>query len=137
MSIVSPEPDDNPNARDPKRVLITGSRNWRDLRVIYDVLNIQWRIDPDAILVSGACPTGADCIAENVWEGFGGKVERHPADWDTHGKAAGPRRNQEMVDLGADVCLAFPLPDSRGTRHCMAAAERAGIPVIVYEPSER
>jgi hypothetical protein len=35
-----------------------------------------------------------------------------------------------MVSLGADVCLAFPLGASPGTRGCMNIAERAGIHVI-------
>src|SRR5690606_31628009 len=35
--------------------------------------------------------------------------------------------------LGADVCLAFPQTGSKnvGTNHCMGAAKRAGIPVVV------
>lgn len=39
-----------------------------------------------------------------------------------------------MVDLGADLCLAFPLPDSRGTKDCMARAKKAGIKVISMGP---
>ena len=42
-----------------------------------------------------------------------------------------------MVDLGADVCLAFPLGESRGTRDCMRRASEAGIPVIDYDPAAR
>lgn len=120
-----------------RRILVTGSRNWtnRDaiLATLFEVW-AEWGHPRDAVLVSGACPTGADRIAEEIWGDFlGYPVERHPADWDRHGKAAGPIRNQEMVDLRADICLAFPLPDSRGTRHCMEAARRAGIPVRVFE----
>lgn len=66
---------------------------------------------------------------------WGGTVERHPAEWDKHGKAAGPIRNQKMVDLGATVCLAFPLPGSRGTAHCMSAARKASIPVWIFAPA--
>jgi hypothetical protein len=117
-----------------RRILVTGSRNWTAGAVIVAAFCPFHRDNPDAVLVSGACPTGADAIAEDVWRQWGGDVERHPADWDRYGKSAGPRRNQEMVDLGADVCLAFPLPDSRGTKHCMAAAEKAGIPVQVFAP---
>jgi hypothetical protein len=120
-----------------KRILITGSRDWTDRATIEAALSEQWsptECPVGQVLVSGACPTGADRIAEDVWLQMGGDVERHPADWDKHGKAAGPRRNQEMVDLGAAICLAFPLPNSRGTKHCMAAAERAGIPVHVFHP---
>jgi ABC-type sugar transport system substrate-binding protein len=111
------------------RILVTGSRHWTDAQAVDHVLHRLWLAAPDAVLVSGACPTGADRIAEEAWESWGGTVERHPADWDRYGKPAGPRRNQEMVDLGADICLAFPLPDSRGTVDCMAKAAAAGIPV--------
>jgi hypothetical protein len=55
---------------------------------------------------------------------------------------AGPRRNDDMVaaavaalaDGGAAQVrmAAFPGPTSAGTRHCMGAATRAGIPVRPY-----
>ncbi len=135
MSILPPAPESAPAT--PPRILVTGSRDWRDAQTLDHALRFYWETTPPGtVLVSGACPTGADRLAEEAWESWGGPVERHPADWDRHGKAAGPRRNQEMVDLGADICLAFPLPGSRGTRHCMAAAERAGIPVQVFAPDE-
>lgn len=125
-----------------KRILVTGSRDWTDIEVIGQALEDAWALvsngdlRAEVVLVSGACPTGADRIAERLWEAFRRPVERHPADWDAYGKAAGPRRNQEMVNLGADICLAFPLPGSRGTRHCANAAELAGIPVLYYEPGQ-
>lgn len=60
--------------------------------------------------------------------------EAHPADWKRHGKAAGMIRNREMVALGADLCIAFPLPQSKGTFGCIREAEKAGIEVQVIEP---
>lgn len=55
--------------------------------------------------------------------------EVHDADWNEYGRAAGPIRNQEMVDAGADVCLAFPT-GGPGTRDCMRRARDAGIRVF-------
>lgn len=109
------------------RILITGSRDWTDVALIESELRSWYADVPDAVLVSGGCPSGADRFCEEAWVNLGGTVEVHPADWAKHGKAAGPIRNQLMVDLGADVCLAFRKNHSRGTTHCANAATMAGI----------
>lgn len=120
------------------RVLITGSRSWDDRETIEDALKRVWLKfgkDPDAVLVSGACPTGADRIAEEVWEAQGLSVERHPADWNRWGRRAGFIRNSEMVNAGADICVGFVRDDSRGATHTLKLAEKAGLNVwrIDYE----
>lgn len=122
----------------PKRVLITGSRTWDRPEVIESTLRHWFQTNgeqTDAVLVSGACPRGADSIAEGLWERQGLTVERHPADWDKHGMYAGLARNEDMVKLGADICFAFIRDDSAGTSHCRNLAIKAGIPttVIAYE----
>lgn len=125
------------------RILITGSRDWpmeyegREVirNAILDLAN-EYPIDWDEVtIVHGHCPTGADAIANSIGKMYGLKVERHPADWERFGKYAGPKRNKEMVDLGADVCLAFPIGASRGTRGCMKLAKDAGIPVKDFDPA--
>lgn len=134
------------------RILLTGSRDWQDEDLIWNVL---YRYMPPrgsllhtVVLVHGDCPTGADSLVSTLWTANGGLEEPHSCDhecwtchhwehsWRDRGKRAGPIRNKVMVDLGAVICLAFPLGPlgvSRGTRGCMALAEEAGIPVVNLE----
>ena len=116
-----------------RRVLVTGSRTWTDQAVIAAALREHWR--DGAVLVSGACPHGADTIAEQLWATWGGQVERHPGDWST-GRTAGMERNAAIVAAGADVCLAFIRDDSAGASHTARLADLAGIPVRRYTHPE-
>lgn len=78
------------------------------------------------------CARGCDTLVDGIAELYRAVLERYPAEWDKYGKRAGPLRNAHMVSLGADICLAFPDPPSRGTADCIEKAWRAGIPVRVY-----
>jgi YspA, cpYpsA-related SLOG family len=116
------------------RILITGSRDWTNTDQVYDAIWMAagpWVAANVTVVHGGA--RGADTIAGEVAKRLGFNVEVHSSDWERYGKRAGLVRNSEMVAAGADICLAFPLGESRGTRHCMREAEKASIPVIVHE----
>lgn len=120
------------------RVLITGSRDWSwlDQGIIETTLSKWWReagYPKDVTLVSGACPTGADRMAEVEAIKLGFALELHRADWQEYGKRAGFIRNSEMVKSGADICFAFIKDGSRGASHTADLAEKAGIPTIRIE----
>ena len=131
-------PDSTPQDRAAFRVLVTGSRTWDDKDFIWNVLDILLAELGDMVIVHGAAK-GADAIAQG-WVRHqlvngGGQVraERHPADWSRHGRAAGYRRNAEMVALGADLALAFIRDGSKGATNCADLAERAGIETRRFE----
>ena len=116
------------------RILVTGSRSWTDADAIKASFATWWADNPgtlNPVLVVGDA-RGADKIAAELWAAAGLVVERHEAEWDELGKKAGVVRNQIMVDSGVDACLAFPIGDSPGTKHCITAAKRAGIPTQVH-----
>lgn len=109
------------------RILITGSRDWDDVETLRAALDVARAEYPDALLMSGACPTGADYLCEEYFRELGGQVIRYPANWRRYGKQAGFIRNEQMVKLGAVVCLAFRKNNSRGTTHTGNLATQAGI----------
>jgi hypothetical protein len=120
------------------RVLVTGSRTWPDARIVYQELQRLWTPDGKLTVVHGKCFRGADrmaaewCMGMNRRHGRGGVVEEpHPADWDG-GRQAGFVRNELMVNLGADLCLAFIHNRSGGASHCAGLAEAAGITTIRF-----
>lgn len=120
------------------RVMVTGSRDWTDADTIRRCLGfvhgsiVSRPKRPDITLVHGGA-AGADAIAARVAvEELGWQAEVFPADWDTHGKAAGPIRNREMLATQPAFVFAFPLPQSKGARDVIAEAKRRGIPVYVH-----
>lgn len=126
------------------RVLVTGSRDWDVQYKVDMVLNEIYALadvlESPLTIVHGACPTGADHFADQWVNGRDDvKPEAWPADWKQYGKAAGPRRNEAMVDAGADLCVAFLRDGSTGTRQTIALARMAKIPtfVIDYEQEQR
>jgi len=128
------------------RVLICGSRVWDDSFIIHTVLGGMLReaeLDSDGLVVIDGVARGADTIAGG-W--FGGaedgihaihehvRHERYPADWDQHGKAAGPIRNARMLKEGQpDFVIGFSdnLAESVGTRDMVTRAKKAGVPCYV------
>ena len=110
------------------RVIVCGSRTWDDADVIRERLD---RLPADVTIVQGGA-RGADRIAW-MWAGEAGVAfETYPADWDGDGRAAGPIRNQKMLDSGADLVIAFRSEgESRGTDHMCSIAARRGVPVEI------
>ncbi len=114
------------------KVLICGSRDWVDRGPIERELR---KLPGGTIVVHGAA-RGADTIAGDVAHDLGFEVRRYPADWEMHGKSAGPIRNALMLmkehlpEEPIDLLLAFSrnLATSRGTLDMIRQAKSAGVP---------
>jgi len=109
------------------RVLVCGDRNWTRRDVVYNVLDA---LQPSVVITGGA--TGADDFAEQWAIEHEVACQVYPAQWKTFGKAAGPIRNQQMIDEGQpELVLAFHqnLPKSRGTRDMVKRAKACGLEV--------
>jgi hypothetical protein len=114
-------------------LLVTGPRDWADVRHVWDVLHYHRQAFPDATLVHGAS-RGLDAIADHIWHYEWGLPSRAfpvtELDYRMSGSAAPCFRNQAMVDLRPVACLAFTFdPPTPGTSDCVARAHEAGVPV--------
>lgn len=114
------------------RVLVCGGRSYGDrfqfMCSMDDLVADEGEI---SCVIHGGCKTGADALAAEWVLRFGGECDEDvfEADWIKHGKAAGPIRNQRMLDEGKpDLVIAFP--GGKGTADMVARARKAGVEVV-------
>jgi predicted Rossmann-fold nucleotide-binding protein len=106
-----------------RTVLVCGGRGY-DL--YYRVVAILSEYDNIRIIHGGA--PGLDSLADKYAKAVGVEVKVYPADWKKYGKAAGPIRNQEMLDNEpVDEVIAFP--GGKGTFDMCRRAREKGIKV--------
>ena len=112
------------------RVLVCGDRYWSNEQCIYERLR---NLEGVTLIIHGG-ERGADIIAGQEAEKLGYPVRVFRAHWNRYGRAAGPIRNQQMLDVGRpDFVLAFHnnLKESKGTRDMVQRASKAGVEVEV------
>lgn len=120
-------------------VLVTGGRDyihWGRVQRVLTGLNAQ---DPITLLGEGGCPTGADAFAREWANTNGVRLATFAADWTDldapgaiikhrrdgtpYNAAAGPLRNQRMLQaLVPDLAVVFP--GGRGTKGMLNLLER-------------
>ncbi len=109
------------------RVLVCGGRDYNDYEKICMALDKSSHQKTITLLIHGDA-LGADRLARD-WA-FSRNVPRapYPADWEAHGKAAGPIRNQKMIDEAKpEGVIAFP--GGKGTADMIRRARAAGLQV--------
>lgn len=112
--------------------IVCGGRDYDDYasveRALFDCLK-ECFFNP-TIVQGGA--SGADALARRWAAESSVPCITVPADWKRHGKAAGPKRNQRMLDEHAvDLVVAFP--GGRGTADMVRRAKARGVRVLVVE----
>ena len=119
------------------RILVCGSRYWTDRNAIERNLRPHivtgfGEVDMSSTVIHGDC-RGADKLAGSVAKELGIRVEKYPADWQRHGKAAGKIRNLTMLQKSNPV-LAFVLPQHKciGTWHMVKIARNAGVSYAIF-----
>ena len=116
------------------KLIIAGSRTITRMSAIGEAIRLSQFV-PYLIttVVSGRCPEGVDVLGERWAEQQGIPIEPFPADWKQYGRAAGPMRNQQMVDY-ADGLIAVWDGTSTGTGDVIRRAEKRQLPLFIYWP---
>src|SRR5713226_7587092 len=124
-------------------ILVCVDRNWADYAMIRTAL---WNIAitmPDEypstfVRVINGAARGADRLSSYAAKSLGLGLKESPADWIKYSKAAGPIRNQQMLDEDPiDLVLAFhdeidwnDLENAKGgTADMVRKAKKAGIKI--------
>jgi hypothetical protein len=106
-----------------RTILFTGGRDYANRARVRAVLE-----DLQPELVIHGAGRGADTLVDEVARELGFPVAAFPADWERYGRAAGPKRNREMLDQEPVLVVAFP--GGRGTTGTVSEAVRRGIRVL-------
>ena len=125
------------------KLIIAGSRNLEvTTGFIYEIID-KFQINPSEIVSGGA--RGIDRCGENFLH-FWNQNFKDPsamvssyksqqkslkvfeADWETHGKAAGPIRNKEMAEYG-DALLLIWDGESRGSANMKEQMQKLNKPI--------
>lgn len=110
------------------RLLVCGGRNFSDTALLRSCMNAAVVGETDVVVIHGDA-RGADKLAGAIAESAGITVLVFPADWNKHGRSAGPKRNQQMLDEGKpDLVLA--MPGGVGTADMIRRAKTVGIKVV-------
>ena len=116
------------------KVLVCGGRDYDNRDHVHNTLcRIDAERGPIYCVIHGAA-TGADhegMLWAQMMATTGREIVHAPfvADWHQYGRAAGPLRNQRMLDVGKpDLVVAFP--GGKGTADMVRRAKAGGIEVL-------
>lgn len=109
------------------RILVTGGRDYADSDTVRRVLSDVHKKHGISEIIHGGA-RGADTLCAQWAAAERIPVQQFRAEWEKHGKAAGPLRNQRMIDEGApDACIAFH--GGAGTADMVRRVRAAGFPL--------
>jgi hypothetical protein len=111
------------------KTIIAGSRTFNDAHLLKDKLDSYRKEHTITEIVSGGA-AGADARGEAYAILNGINIKMFHADWEAHGKAAGPIRNRQMAEY-ADVLIAVWDGQSKGTKNMIEEMNKRKKPVFL------
>lgn len=114
------------------KLIIAGSRDLfisvEELKIIVEkYLNFS----DIKIIVSGNC-SGIDKIGEQLAKANNLELLLFPADWNVHGKCAGPMRNKKMAENADCAVIVVNKENSRGSLNMYECMLRLNKPAFLH-----
>lgn len=109
------------------KVIIAGSRKVEDYRLVVQAME---RCGYEVTEVVCGMATGVDRLGEQWARANDISVTEMPADWNRHGRSAGPIRNRQMAEY-ADAAVIIWDGKSRGSRNMINEMIRKNKPYFV------
>lgn len=109
-------------------VLVCGGRDYNNYPQVEIILN-QINEDTGIQRIVNGDARGADRLSTAWASARDIDIAKYPADWDKHGRAAGPIRNQQMLSA-EDIDLVVAFPGGAGTADMVRRSRKAGIEVM-------
>lgn len=113
------------------KVIISGYRDFTDYEVLKEKCDfyLQNKRPEDIVIISGHA-SGAESLGERYAQECGFGLETFPANWKTHGRAAGPIRNAQIATV-ADTLIALWDGKSHGIKNMIETARKHNLQVAV------
>lgn len=114
------------------KVIIAGSRDCDDYFEVKQAIRMSGFNITE--VVSGCC-RGVDRLGERWAKDSNLPVKSFPADWNKHGKAAGPIRNRQMAEYvgSAGGLIAIVSKESKGTKDMIRVAKIYDLKIFAYD----
>jgi len=110
------------------KVIIAGGRDFTNYDLVEKAIS---KSNFEITEVVSGCARGADTLGEAWALGNNVPVKGFPANWNLHGRAAGPIRNKAMAEY-ADALIAIWDGQSKGTANMITQAREFGLDVFIY-----
>ena len=117
------------------RIIVAGTRTFSDYELLRNKLDnfiseLNQKYPGKQVAIITGAAKGADQLGSLYARSHNIPLKEFPADWNTYGRAAGPIRNQQMLDFalhGIPALIAFWDGESRGTKNMINIAKRCNV----------
>jgi hypothetical protein len=119
--------------------VFTGGRMYDDEQRVEEICELLKSFRAaDVGKIHVGCAKGLDELVRRQFQGWAEVFfQVHRADWEKHGRAAGPIRNREMLQAAGPRAILIAFPGGAGTANCIDQALGMGYTVLrVDHPSK-